>query len=151
MVLYPVLSLGGDHRRRKFIALLGSAAAWPLAARAQQTRRLPRIGFLSDQSERPHPFNARDYLVKRLRELGYQDQRNVVFEYRYAAGELNRLAGLASELAAVPVDVQVRRHRKRRSRQPKRFRSCSLAWQILLRQDWLHPWRTRAAMRQVPP
>ena len=91
-----------------------AAAAWPLAARAQQTRRLPKIGFLSDQSERPHPFNARDYLVKRLRELGYQDQRNVVFEYRYAAGELNRLPGLASELAAVPVDVQVRRHRKLR-------------------------------------
>jgi putative ABC transport system substrate-binding protein len=94
-------------RRRKFIALLGSAAAWPIAARAQQTRRLPRIGFLSDQSERPHPFNARDYLIKRLRELGYQDQRNVVFEYRYAAGELSRLPSLASELAAVPVDVLI--------------------------------------------
>jgi len=93
-------------RRRKFIALLGGAAAWPLAARAQQARRLPRIGFLSDQSERPHPFNARDYLVKRLGELGYQDQRNIVV-YRYAAGELNRLPGLASELAAVPVDVLI--------------------------------------------
>ena len=94
-------------RRRKFIALVGGAAAWPFAARAQQARRLPRIGFLSDQSERPHPFNARDYLVKRLGELGYQDQRNVVFEYRYAEGELNRLPGLASELAAVPVDVLI--------------------------------------------
>ena len=94
-------------RRRKFIALLGGAAAWPFAARAQQARRLPRIGFLSDQSERPHPFNARDHFLKRLRELGYQDQRNVVFEYRYAAGELNRLPGLASELAAVPVDVLI--------------------------------------------
>ena len=78
-------------RRRKFIALLGGAAAWPLAARAQQTKRLPRIGFLSDQSERPHPFNARDYFLTRLRELGYQDRGNVVIEYRYAAGELNRL------------------------------------------------------------
>jgi putative ABC transport system substrate-binding protein len=94
-------------RRRKFIALLGGAAAWPLAGRAQQTRRLLRIGFLSDQSERPHPFNARDYFLKRLRELGYQDQGNVVIEYRYAAGELNRLPVLASELAALPVDVLI--------------------------------------------
>ena len=94
-------------RRRKFIALLGGAAAWPLAARAQQTKRLPRIGFLSDQSERPHPFNARDYFLTRLRELGYQDRGNVVIEYRYAAGELNRLPVLASELAALPVDVLI--------------------------------------------
>ena len=94
-------------RRRKFIALLGGAAAWPLAARAQQTRGLPRIGFLSDQSERPHPFNARDYFLKRLRELGYREQGNVVIEYRYAAGELNRLPVLASELAALQVDVLI--------------------------------------------
>ena len=94
-------------RRRNFIALLGGAAAWPLAARAQQTRRLQRIGFLSDQSERPHPFNARDYFLKRLRELGYQDPGNVVIEYRYAAGELTRLPVLASELAALPVDVLI--------------------------------------------
>jgi len=94
-------------RRRDFIRIVGSAAAWPLAARAQQPGRLPSIGFLSDQSERPHPFNARDYLLKRLRELGYQDQRNMVIEYRYAAGELNRLPVLAAELAALPVDVLI--------------------------------------------
>ena len=94
-------------RRRDFIRIVGSADAWPLAVRAQQPGRLPSIGFLSDQSERPHPFNARDYLLKRLRELGYQDERNMVIEYRYAAGELNRLPVLAAELAALPVDVLI--------------------------------------------
>jgi putative tryptophan/tyrosine transport system substrate-binding protein len=102
-----ILSLGATMRRRDFIRIVGAAATWPLAARAQQAGRVPRIGFLSDQSERPHPFNARDYILKRLRDLGYQDQRNMVVDYRYAAGELNRLSVLASELAALPVDVLI--------------------------------------------
>jgi hypothetical protein len=77
-----------DMRRREFITLLGGAAAWPLTARAQPRGSLPRIGFLSDQSERPHPFNARDYFLTRLGELGYEDRRNIVIEYRYGAGDL---------------------------------------------------------------
>jgi ABC-type uncharacterized transport system substrate-binding protein len=96
-----------DMRRREFITLLGGAAAWPLTARAQPRGSLPRIGFLSDQSERPHPFNARDYFLTRLGELGYEDRRNIVIEYRYGAGDLSRLPALASELATLPVDVLI--------------------------------------------
>ena len=75
-------------RRRDFITLLGgAAAAWPLAARAQQAGKLPTIGFLdgpapSIESERVAAF------VQRLRELAWIDGRNLAIEYRWAEGRM---------------------------------------------------------------
>jgi putative ABC transport system substrate-binding protein len=89
-------------RRRDFITLLGSAAAWPIAARGQQLTSIPRIGFLS-QSPRAGPNVGS--LKEGLRELGLVDGQNVAFEYRFAAGRLEELASLADDLVRGKVDV----------------------------------------------
>jgi len=92
-------------RRREFITLLGGAAAWPLAARAQQANKLPTIGFLgtnpSIESSRVAAF------VQRLRELGWIDGRNLAIEYRWAEGRNERYAENAAELLRLKVDVIV--------------------------------------------
>jgi ABC-type uncharacterized transport system substrate-binding protein len=91
-------------RRRDFITLLGGAAAWPLAARAQQ--KLPTIGFFSAGSAAA----LRDWvgaLVQRLRELGWIDGRNVAIEYRWAEGRDERFAEIAAEFVRLKVDVIV--------------------------------------------
>jgi putative tryptophan/tyrosine transport system substrate-binding protein len=93
-------------KRRKFIALLGGAAAWPLAARAQQPGKLPTIGFLgaanpSMESQRVAAF------VQRLRELAWIDGRNLAIEYRWAEGRNERSAEIAAEFVRLKVDVIV--------------------------------------------
>jgi putative ABC transport system substrate-binding protein len=95
-----------DIRRRQFITLIGSAAAaWPLAARAQQPGKLPTIGFLgaspSIESQRVAAF------VQRLRELAWIDGRNLAIEYRWAEGRNERYAEAAAELVRLKVDVIV--------------------------------------------
>jgi putative tryptophan/tyrosine transport system substrate-binding protein len=76
-------------RRREFIALLGSAAAaWPLAARAQQPRKVWRLGVLQPAAP-PEPLI--EVTQQRLRELGYIEGRNIALEYRWAEGKLLRL------------------------------------------------------------
>jgi putative ABC transport system substrate-binding protein len=86
-------------RRREFVFLLGgAAAAWPLAARAQQSAKIPRIGIIDDSPI----WNA---FRHGLRDLGYLEGQNIAFEYRYAGGLPDRLAWVAVELVHRPVDL----------------------------------------------
>ena len=91
-------------QRRKFIALaVGVAAAWPLEAHAQQTGRFYRVGFLWDG---PDVFpDALEAFRQGLRELGYEEGRNIVIEYRWAEGKPERMRELAEELVRLKVDV----------------------------------------------
>jgi putative ABC transport system substrate-binding protein len=92
-------------RRREFITLLGSAAAWPLAARAQQPA-MPIIGILASVSPAPYaPFIAA--IKEGLRQTGYVEGRNVAIEYRWAEGQYDRLPQLASELVQSGVAVMI--------------------------------------------
>ena len=91
-------------KRREFITLLGGAAAWPLAAHAQQSK-MARIGAL-------YIGTADEELFKKehregLRELGYVEGQNIAFEFRSAEGDLARLPDLAAELVRLRVDVIV--------------------------------------------
>jgi putative ABC transport system substrate-binding protein len=91
-------------RRRGFIALLGGAAAWPLAARAQSS--MPVIGFLGPSSaavmaERLAAFN------QGFEETGFRPGHNVAIAYRWAGGDTSRLPALAAELARAPVSLLV--------------------------------------------
>jgi putative ABC transport system substrate-binding protein len=90
-------------RRREFIAYIGSAATWPLAARAQQAV-MPVIGFFSPSSADTSAYMV-DGLRRGLAETGYVEGRNVTIEYRWAGGRYNRLPELAAELVRGRVDV----------------------------------------------
>jgi putative ABC transport system substrate-binding protein len=93
--------------RRKCLATLlgGTTAAWPLAARAQQsTTKLPRIGWLVTGSPTTHRFSLAAFLDG-LKALGYVDGRNCRIEYRWAEGNIARLPDLANELVRENVDV----------------------------------------------
>jgi putative tryptophan/tyrosine transport system substrate-binding protein len=93
-------------RRREFITMLGGAAAWPVAAGAQPTGKVPVIGFLgatsaSIQSQWVAAF------VQRLRELGWIDGRNIAIEYRWGDGRAERFAEITAEFVRLKVDVIV--------------------------------------------
>jgi putative tryptophan/tyrosine transport system substrate-binding protein len=96
-------------KRREFITLLGGAAAsWPLAARAQQGERMRRIGVLMNLAAGDVEGEARiAAFVQGLRELGWADGRNVQFDYRWAAGDSDRLRKYAAELVALAPDVML--------------------------------------------
>src|SRR5207247_5229518 len=99
------IRLAGDcMKRRAFISLLGGAATWPLAARAQQSK-LARIGALYIGTADAESFKKE--LREGLRELGYVEGKNIEFEFRSAEGKLDRLPQLAAELVRLKVDVIV--------------------------------------------
>lgn len=94
-------------RRRDFILRLGGAAAiWPLAARAQQSAKSRVVGLLVPGSEASHGAWI-DAFTRRLAELGWTDGRNVTIEYRWAAGDNQRMTEFAAEFVQRKVDVIV--------------------------------------------
>ena len=93
-------------QRRDFITLLGSAAVWPISARAQQlSRKIPRVGWLAPGSEAVEE-NLEQYRLG-MRELGYVEGRTVETKYLYADGNFDRLGNLAGVLVADSVDIIV--------------------------------------------
>jgi putative tryptophan/tyrosine transport system substrate-binding protein len=93
-------------RRRTFITLLGGAAAWPLAARAQQAERVRRVGVLmSMAADDPEGQPRISALAQGMRELGWGVGRNLQIDYRWAAGDPDRIRKYAAELVALAPDV----------------------------------------------
>jgi putative ABC transport system substrate-binding protein len=99
--------LGADMQRREFITLLGgAAAAWPLAARAQQPERMRRIGVLTNLSAGDPEDHARNAaFLQELQRLGWTVGRNVQIDYRWGAGNADRNRRGAAELVALTPDV----------------------------------------------
>ena len=95
-------------RRREFITLLGGvAAAWPIAVRAQEKRRIPKVGVLwhaADAEEEGALFRA---LVEGFRALGYIDGQNIILEHRFPNEMPERFKSMAAELVSLNVDVLV--------------------------------------------
>ena len=93
-------------KRRAFMTLIGGSAAWPLAARAQQSAKLPTVGFLGQST----PLGEGERAVvfaQRLREFGWIEGRTVAIEYRWAGGQDDRLAEIAAEFVRLKVDIIV--------------------------------------------
>ncbi len=93
-------------KRREFVTLMvGAATTWPLAARAQQTEKLPTIGFLGADPSAFSPWTSA--FVSRLRELGWIENRTIAIEYRWSEGRTERYAEIAAEFVRLKVDVIV--------------------------------------------
>ena len=93
-------------KRRELLGVLGGAAVWPLAARAQQSGKLPTIGFLGATTA----SGASQWVVafvQRLRELGWIEGRTMAIEYRWAEGRNERFTEIANEFARLKVDIIV--------------------------------------------
>src|SRR5499427_2856205 len=95
-------------RRREFIVGLGSAAAWPFAARAQQGNRVRRIGVLSTLDENdPLAKSQLSAFTRALADLGWTDGRNVRMDLRWGRGDINRIRALAQVLVGLKSDIIV--------------------------------------------
>src|SRR6516162_7206730 len=95
-----------EIRRRDFITLLGGAAAWPLAARAQQGQRVRRIGWLSGGDENdPVRKTYVSAITQALAGLGWTDGRNMRMDLRWGGDDINRIRALAQELVGSQPDI----------------------------------------------
>ena len=93
-------------KRRNFIALLGSAAAWPLAARAQQGNRVRRIGVLMTGDENDPVWKPRlSAFTQALADLGWTDGRNLRMDLRWHGDDTNRIPALAQESVRLQPDI----------------------------------------------
>src|SRR5437899_4312107 len=103
-----------DNRKSKIqnrklagiVALVAPLAVWVAVAQAQQPTKVPRIGYLAAASASANPARI-EALRQGLRELGYVEGKNIVIEWRYAEGKLDRLPSLVNELVNLKVDVIV--------------------------------------------
>jgi len=93
--------------RREFIAALGSTAAWPLMARAQQGDRVRRIGVLNPNDEDDRPKTYFSAFTQALADLGWTDGRNVRMDVRWGGSDTNRIRALAQELVGLQPDIIV--------------------------------------------
>jgi putative tryptophan/tyrosine transport system substrate-binding protein len=97
-----------DRRRREFISLLSGAAAWPLAARAQQGERVRRVAFLHVYAENDPEVLPRIVAFRQgLEALGWTENRNIRVEHRYSGGDFDRIQTLATELVRSAPDLIV--------------------------------------------
>jgi putative ABC transport system substrate-binding protein len=95
-------------KRREFIAGLGSAAAWPVVARAQQPDRMRRMGVLMGGDENdPDQKRALSAFTQALADLGWTDDRKVRIDLRWASGDTNRSRALAQQLVGLQPDIIV--------------------------------------------
>src|SRR5262245_41067449 len=93
-------------KRREFIIILGgAAAAWPLAARAQQPDKTPRVGYIRAGTPNNDPY--REEFVRGMRDLGYVEGRNVTYEFRHYGNDVESIPSLISDLLRAKVDVIV--------------------------------------------
>jgi putative ABC transport system substrate-binding protein len=93
-------------RRREFVTLIGVAAAWPIAARAQQGERMRRIGVLTINAEDDPEYRASiAQFVQGLASFGWTEERNIQIDRRYAAGDVERMHVFAKELVGLAPDV----------------------------------------------
>src|SRR5215211_6757469 len=95
-----------DIRRRAFITLLGGAAAWPLAARAQPAAKVPTVGYLGSSTASAQRTWVAAF-AQRLQQLCWIEGRSVRMEYRWAEGRAERFGEIAAEFACLKVDVIV--------------------------------------------
>src|SRR5262245_10103847 len=94
-----------DVKRREFITLLGGVAAWPLAARAQQPAKTPRVGYI--RAGTPNNDQVREEFVRGMRDLGYVEGRNITYEFRYYGDDVESIPSLIDDLLRAKVDVIV--------------------------------------------
>jgi len=114
--------------RREFMTFLGAAVAWPLAARAQQTERIRRIGFLTWFAESDAEALTRVKVFQEmLQQLGWTDGSNIRIDYRFAAGaaDVRRFATELVQLAPDVIVVQSTPGFVRCSKKQAPYRSCS--------------------------
>ena len=94
-------------RRREFITFLGGAVTWPVAARAQQSERMRRIGILMPVAKDLYTEPRIVAFQQELQKLGWTSGRNVQIDVRWGAGDSDRIRKYASDLIALPADVIV--------------------------------------------
>lgn len=104
-MLFSGVGRGGTMKRREFVGLLGGAAVWPVTARVAAAQQRARfiVGFLGPQV--PGFGHYLDDVASALKQFGYQQGRDYVFEERYAEGDMTRLPALAEDLVRLKPNV----------------------------------------------
>src|SRR5262245_12103286 len=92
----PEGHMASHIERRKFLATLSGAAAWPLAARAQQAGKTPHVGYIRAGTPNNDPY--REEFVRGMRDLGYVEGRNITYEFRHYGEDVESIPSLISDL-----------------------------------------------------